>query len=164
MFLSFDTAPVASGSIAQVHRATLNPDFLAQQQYAVNGIPLPTETAAPRVVAVKVRHPRVDTIITRDFAILRVVADLAGMLPGIKWMRLDESVRQFREPLFEQVDLSREAHNLRIFNHNFAKWRRVSFPKPIEPLVAPSVLVESFEEGVSISTFMQKGDPQVRER
>ena len=152
MFLTFDEAPVASGSIAQVHRARLNPAFVASR--AVVG--------SPDVVAVKVRHPRVHTIITRDFAILRVVAELAGMLPGIKWMRLDESVRQFREPLFEQVDLSREADNLRVFNRNFASWRRVSFPRPIEPLVTPSVLVESFEEGVSISTFLQGGDPQLR--
>ena len=121
MFLTFDEAPVASGSIAQVHRARLNPAFVASR--AVVG--------SPDVVAVKVRHPRVHTIITRDFAILRVVAELAGMLPGIKWMRLDESVRQFREPLFEQVDLSREAANLRVFNHNFASWRRVSFPGPL---------------------------------
>ena len=152
MFLTFDEAPVASGSIAQVHRARLHPAFVASRAVA----------GCPDVVAVKVRHPRVDTIITRDFAILRVVAELAGMLPGIRWMRLDESVRQFREPLFEQVDLSREAHNLRVFNHNFASWRRVSFPRPIEPLVTPAVLVESFEEGVSISTFMQGGDPQLR--
>ena len=152
VFLTFDEAPVASGSIAQVHRARLHPAFVASRAVA----------GCPDVVAVKVRHPRVDTIITRDFAILRVVAELAGMLPGIRWMRLDESVRQFREPLFEQVDLSREAHNLRVFNHNFASWRRVSFPRPIEPLVTPAVLVESFEEGVSISTFMQGGDPQLR--
>jgi aarF domain-containing kinase len=155
LFLAFDEQPVASGSIAQVHRAVLAPAFVAAH---VEGGGKPP----PAVVAVKVRHPSVDTIIARDFAILRLLAEAAAWVPGLRWMRLDESVRQFREPLFEQVDLSREAHNLRVFNKNFAAWRRVSFPVPVDPLIAPSVLVESFEEGQSIAAFMQGGDPQLR--
>ena len=142
---------MASGSIAQVHRATLRHPPAAA----------PGEPAPPAVVAVKVRHPDVAAIISRDFVVLRVAAEIAGMVPGLSWMRLDESVRQFREPLFEQVDLTREAENLRLFNANFASWRQVSFPKPVEHLVRPAVLVESFEEGSSITGFLQSDDPQV---
>jgi aarF domain-containing kinase len=130
-----------------VHRATLRHPRASEDG-----------TDAPAVVAVKVRHPNVASIISRDFAVLRVLAELAGMLPGLSWMRLDESVRQFREPLFEQVDLTREASNLKLFNANFASWRQVSFPRPIEHLVQPAVLVETFEEGSSISTFLQTDD------
>ncbi len=153
LFTTFDELPVASGSIAQVHRATLAPGVRTEQT--------PGSWTASEVVAVKVRHPSVAAIIARDFTILRLLAEAAGVLPGLAWMRLDESVRQFREPLFEQVDLTREALNLRSFNANFASWRRVSFPRPIEPLVQPAVLVESFEEGTSISKFLQADDPQV---
>jgi|APGre2960657444_1045066.scaffolds.fasta_scaffold00977_7 aarF domain-containing kinase len=158
LFVTFEKRPVASGSIAQVHRATLVPGIRSDLVSDMTG----RGPSAPDVVAVKVRHPGVATIIARDFAILRVLAEGAGVLPGLSWMRLDESVRQFREPLFEQVDLTREACNLRLFNANFAAWRRVSFPRPIEPLVQPAVLVESFEEGMSISTFLQADDPQLR--
>ena len=151
LFVWFEEAPVASGSIAQVHRAKL-------RHPPVGGAGSQTE-----VVAVKVRHPDVAEVISRDFTVLRVAAELAGVLPGLAWMRLDESVRQFREPLFEQVDLSREASNLRLFNANFASWRQVSFPKPIEHLVQPAVLVETFEEGASIAKFLQAEDsPYVR--
>ena len=141
---------MASGSIAQVHRATL--------RHPPGG-----PGAAPEVVAVKVRHPDVAEVISRDFTVLRVAAEIVGVLPGLAWMRLDESVRQFREPLFEQVDLSREASNLQLFNANFKSWRQVSFPRPFEHLVQPAVLVETFEEGCSIAQFLMTDDsPYVR--
>jgi len=155
LFASFEQLPVASGSIAQVHRAVL-----ASPPAPL--LPRRRRAAQSQVVAVKVRHPGVATIINRDFTILRVLAELAGTLPGLGWMRLDESVRQFREPLFEQVDLTREASNLRAFNANFAAWRRVSFPVPVEGLVRPAVLVESFEEGISIREYLQADDPELR--
>jgi aarF domain-containing kinase len=46
-----------------------------------------------------------------------------------------------------QVDFFREARNLARFNRNFRRARAVSFPTPLYPLVAPDVLVESFESG-----------------
>lgn len=156
IFASFEATPVASGSIAQVHRATLIPDSTGADVVRLG-------RRTPDFVAVKVRHPGVANLISRDFAILRVIAELAGVLPGLAWMRLEDSVRQFREPLFEQVDLSREAHNLRLFNQNFASWRHVSFPRPIDTLVQPAVLVETFEQGSSISNFLQADDPEVRD-
>lgn len=56
-------------------------------------------------------------------------------------MREKESTRQFGAPLREQLDLQSEARNLARFNANFSRSKRVSFPKPIFPLVAPDVLV-----------------------
>lgn len=53
------------------------------------------------------------------------------------------------------MDLSREAHNLWRFNRNFRKTRHVDFPQPLYPLVSPDVLVETFEEGRHITTYIQ---------
>ena len=50
-------------------------------------------------------------------------------------------MRQFGAPLREQLDLQSEARNLARFNANFHRSKRVSFPKPIYPLVATDVLV-----------------------
>ncbi len=50
-----------------------------------------------------------------------------------------------------QVDLSLEAQNLWQFNYNFRHDDRIRFPLPIYPLVAPQVLVETFEAGEGIS-------------
>lgn len=61
------------------------------------------------------------------------------------------SVFLFDECPALQVDLSLEAENLLQFNLNFKKHAAVCFPVPIYPLVAPEVLVETFQEGDSIS-------------
>lgn len=45
-----------------------------------------------------------------------------------------------------QLDLALEARHLARFNRNFRSWRNLSFPSPIFPLVAPDVLVETFEQ------------------
>ena len=45
-----------------------------------------------------------------------------------------------------QLDLALEARHLARFNRNFRSWRNLSFPLPIFPLVAPDVLVETFEQ------------------
>ena len=54
-------------------------------------------------VAVKVRHPGVGTLIQRDFALMLWGARLAGMLPGVRHLRLEDSLKQFAAPLREQV-------------------------------------------------------------
>lgn len=56
-----------------------------------------------------------------------------------------------------QVDLSLEAKNLWAFNFNFRFNPDVRFPFPIYPLVAPAVLVETFEEGHSIAEYVDRG-------
>ncbi|KAL5197972.1 hypothetical protein ABZP36_001484 [Zizania latifolia] len=137
IFDTFEEDPVASGSIAQVHRATLRDQHPGKH------------------VAVKVRHPGVGESIKRDFLLINLVAKVSNVVPGLSWLRLDESVRQFAVFMMSQVDLSREAAHLSRFIYNFRRWRHVSFPKPLYPLVHPSVLVETFEDGESVSRFME---------
>lgn len=143
VFSAWEYVPVASGSIAQIHRAALAPAAAAA-----------CGVAPGTVVAVKVRHPGVDDLMLRDFALMQRAAAAAGRLPGLKALRLDESVRQFGGPLREQLDLSVEASHLERFAHNFRRWRNVVFPRPIYPLVAPGVLVESFEAGDAINGYV----------
>ena len=140
VFSAWDDAPVASGSIAQIHRAALAPAAAAA-----------CGVAPGTVVAVKVRHPGVGDVMLRDFALMQRAAAAAGRLPGLRQLRLDESVRQFGGPLREQLDLSVEAAHLERFGRNFRRWRNVAFPRPIHPLVTPDVLVESFEAGYAIN-------------
>ncbi|PRQ28708.1 putative protein kinase [Rosa chinensis] len=126
IFENFEETPVASGSIAQVHRATLKFRY-------------PGQRVKPIVVAVKVRHPGVGESIRRDFVIINLVAKMSKFIPALKWWRLDESVQQFSVFMMSQVDLAREAANLSRFTYNFRRWKDVSFPKPLYPLVHPAV-------------------------
>ncbi|CAN7120499.1 unnamed protein product, partial [Brassica rapa subsp. narinosa] len=141
IFEEFDEAPVASGSIAQVHRGTL------KFQY-------PGHKVKSSEVAVKVRHPCVEEIMRRDFVIIKMAAKLTTFVPGLNWFRLDECVQQFSLYMLSQVDLSREASHLSRFIYNFRGWKDASFPKPVFPLVHPSVLVESFEHGESVARYV----------
>ncbi|KAK8493735.1 hypothetical protein V6N12_034384 [Hibiscus sabdariffa] len=141
VFEHFEEEPVASGSIAQVHRATLRFCYSGQQ-------------VKPMVVAVKVRHPGVGESIRRDFMIINSVAKLSRFIPTLNWLRLDESVKQFGVFMLSQVDLAREAAHLNRFIYNFRRWRDVSFPKPVYPLVHPAVLVETYEQGESVAYYV----------
>ncbi|KAL2341966.1 hypothetical protein Fmac_009906 [Flemingia macrophylla] len=142
IFENFEELPVASGSIAQVHRASLKYRYPGQQQ------------AKPLVVAVKVRHPGVGESIRRDFAIINLAAKISNFVPALNWLRLDESVQQFAVFMMSQVDLAREAAHLSRFIYNFRRWKDVSFPKPVYPLVHPAVLVETYEKGESVSYYV----------
>ncbi|KAJ6401794.1 hypothetical protein OIU84_013961 [Salix udensis] len=142
IFEGFEEVPVASGSIAQVHRASLRYRYPGKKQ------------AKPTLVAVKVRHPGVGESIRRDFMIINLVAKISTLIPTLNWLRLDESVQQFGVFMMSQVDLAREAAHLSRFIYNFRRWKDVSFPKPVYPLVHPAVLVESYEQGESVSHYV----------
>ncbi|XP_073299115.1 uncharacterized protein [Primulina huaijiensis] len=143
IFDDFEEEPVASGSIAQVHRASLRSRYRGRE-------------IKPLLVAVKVRHPGVGESIRRDFEIINIVAKISNFIPAINWLRLDESVQQFAVFMMSQVDLAREAAHLNRFIYNFRRWKDVSFPKPVYPLVHPAVLVETFEHGESVSHFVDE--------
>lgn len=92
----------------------------------------------------------------RDFTLMHRAARLSSHLPFLSELHLEESIRQFGAPLKEQLDLLVEAQHLDRFGKNFRAWRNLSFPAPVYPLVAPSVLVETFEEGRLISSYVDK--------
>ncbi|CAI9263812.1 unnamed protein product [Lactuca saligna] len=89
IFDDFEEIPVASGSIAQIHRAKLKLKSHGKK------------TVKPLVVAVKVRHPGVGESIRRDFEIINVVARISGFLPTLKWLRLKDV--SFPKPVYPLV-------------------------------------------------------------
>ncbi|KAK6932471.1 ABC1 atypical kinase-like domain [Dillenia turbinata] len=149
IFDEFEEVPVASGSIAQVHRASLKFRYPGQQ-------------VKPILVAVKVRHPGVGESIRRDFVIINTIAKISNLIPTLRWLRLDESIQQFAVFMLSQVDLAREAAHLSRFIYNFRSWKDVSFPKPLYPLVHPAVLVETYEQGESVSRYVDELEGHAR--
>jgi len=136
VFERFDPRPLASGSIAQVHRATLK----------------------GREVAVKVRHPHVVSRIVTDFTLMRLVAEASAKVPGLSYLNLKASVGQFSETMVAQTRLDIEGEHLDRFNWNFgtASWSDCAFPRTVRPRGIPpskAVLVESFEPGELVSTY-----------
>ena len=144
VFDSFDPEPLASGSIAQVHKAELD----------------------GKLLAVKVRHPNVARLIDMDFRLMSLAARMFDYVPGLKWLRIRDSVEQFSSTMAAQAHLHVEAYHLEILNYNFRKWKSIRFPEPF--FASSSVIIETFESGVvfgkMIDEFEQKAQQINKEK
>jgi len=128
-FDSFDTEPCASGSVAQVYKATI----------------------LGHLVAVKVTHPNVAEQISLDFQLMAWIAAIVDSIPGLGWLNLKASMNQFSHTMAGQARLDVEAEHLDVFNCNFRRWKDTHFPVPL--FRSHDVLIETFEEGILVSHF-----------
>jgi len=160
LFAEFDRAPVASGSVAQVHRAVLSREGARLASTASN----PGAFKEGSVVAVKVRHPAVKESIEIDFELMNFLASSTEKFirflnkgkSSLASAQIKESLMQFGAPMREQIDLRSEAKHLESFAKNFKWWwARVRFPLA-SSMVSEDVLVESFETGDHISEYLDK--------
>ena len=126
-FGSFDPEPMASGSVAQVHRATL-PDGTA--------------------VAVKVLHDGVEHRVLADLELMEAIAAyLESEDPGIAQLRPTVIVSEFSQMLHDAIDLSQELQNLQRFTLNFAHEPDIVIPRPYPELSRRRVLTMSLISG-----------------
>lgn len=99
VFASFETQPLASASIAQVHAATLH-----------NG----------KDVVVKVLRPDVLPVIKRDIELLYIIAELAARYSSqLRRLRPVEVVAEYEKTILDELDLLREAANASQLKRNF---------------------------------------------
>jgi ubiquinone biosynthesis protein len=129
LFATFDRAPVASASVAQVHRATL---------------------ATGEQVAVKVRRPGLDDIVRFDLSVMRLFARFVALVPSLRLLAPVESVDEFGRAIHAQIDLRVEAENNRRFTASFASDPDVIFPALYPSLCGRRVLTMAFIEGVKV--------------
>jgi ubiquinone biosynthesis protein len=95
-FATFDTEPLASASIAQVHAATLHAEGDAE----------------PREVVVKVLRPGIEKQIAADIALLNAVAGVVERThPAADKIRPREIVAEIENTLAAELDLQREGGN-----------------------------------------------------
>lgn len=145
LFAEFEDKPVASGSVGQVHRAVLHPE------YALDG-----SNGKLRKVAVKVRHPGVVDSAFMDLNIIWKVVDFSQRFLH---MTLPFSREEFDEVIQAQLDFTREAFNLQKFSRNFKEERsKIQFPRVSSKLVTPGVIVETWADGRVISNILEDFD------
>ncbi len=127
LYESFETEPFASGSVAQVHRATL-----------VDGT----------TVAVKVVHDGASPRVRED---LELMAALAAYLeardPELAQLRPTVLVSEFATMMKDAIDLGEELTNLQRFRENFADEPDVVIPAPYPDLSSAKVLTMSMITG-----------------
>ena len=129
LFREFSPVPIASASVAQVHRARL-PDG--------------------QVVAVKVRRPDIEELCAFDLSVMSFYARLLELLPSLRTLAPLESVEQFGRAIAMQLDFTIEAENNRRFTRNFNTEPQVIVPKLFDPLCSRRVLTMDFIEGKKI--------------
>eukprot|EP00164_Ancoracysta_twista_P012340 GFYU01019348.1.p1 GENE.GFYU01019348.1~~GFYU01019348.1.p1 ORF type:complete len:693 (-),score=131.72 GFYU01019348.1:71-2149(-) len=139
--LSEDVA--GSGCIAQVHTGVLR-DMV---------------TGHGQRVAVKILHPSIRSRMHRDLTLMRFVAEWVELLPFAEWYSVVEITEVFSHMMYEQLDLSVEADHLVRFADNFADMPSVVFPTPVEGLVSPKVLCETFMPGHAVSDLLLEENP-----
>lgn len=109
IFASFDTNPLASASIAQVHPATLHDG---------------------REAVVKVVRPGIDEQLRKDIDLLKAIAGLAEKFlnSGARIQPL-KVVREFETVVFDELDMQREAANASMLRRNFEDSKDLYIPE-----------------------------------
>ena len=130
LFADFDEAPLASASIAQVHRARL-PDGTA--------------------VVVKVVRPGLEKAIRRDVELLRLLARMAErFVPAVRWLHLVEVVSEFERLLLDELDMVREASAASTLRRNFEGTGLLEVPRVHWSHTRRDILVLDRIEGIPV--------------
>jgi ubiquinone biosynthesis protein len=137
LFAHFDQAPLASASIAQVHRATL----LSGEQ-----------------VAVKVRRPGIGPTIAGDVEILRHLARLVERhVPAADLLNPVGIVEEFARTIRAEQNLAREGRSIERCARNFEGDRTVRLPRVYWDRTTSAVLTLEFLEGLKLSDLDEAG-------
>jgi ubiquinone biosynthesis protein len=135
IFGSFERAPLAAASIAQVHAATLK---------------------TGEEVVVKILRPGMREIIDLDLEVLHYLAGLADEYwVDARRLRPVELVREYRKTILDELDLLREAGNAAQLKRNFAGSPLLYVPEVHWDYCRVNVMVMERIHGVVINDLEQ---------
>ncbi len=133
VFAHFEKEPLAAGSIAQVHRATLK---------------------SGHKVVVKVRRPGLERMIKTDVDIMGKLAHLLEEnLPESRPYHPKAVVAEFARSITREIDFTREAFNIQKFQRNFGSDERFVVPQVFPELCTKKMLTVQFIEGTKITNL-----------
>lgn len=128
LFASFDSQPLASASLAQVHEARL-----------VDG----------RRVAVKVQHLGIERLARRDLDTIRGILRVVTFVVRVRG--LSGVHRDLAAMIEEELDFAREARNIETIAAAFAGDVSTVFPSVVHERSTERVLTTTFVEGIKVS-------------
>ena len=128
VFETIDREPLAAGTIAQVHRASL---------------------ASGDAVVVKIQRPEAKDLIVEDLALLKIFAEKAGARPGVR--RLIDMPAVFEHlsvSLYRELDFRLEASNAERMRGALADFPRLAVPRIYNDFSTSRLLVMQDVAGV----------------
>ncbi|RLA12315.1 MAG: ubiquinone biosynthesis regulatory protein kinase UbiB, partial [Gammaproteobacteria bacterium] len=133
LFANFDTEPLASASIAQVHAAQLH-----------NG----------RQVIVKVVRPDIEPIIRRDLALMMRLAQLLeSFLADARRLHAVDVVADYEITILDELDMVREAANANQIRRNFDGDERLYIPEVFWEYTRNNVMVMERVSGLPVDNI-----------
>lgn len=123
VFVTLDSHPISSASVACVYRATLH-----------NG----------QTVAVKIRRPGILRTVEIDLQLMRLGAWVLVRLAPLRSVPMLEVIEELGKAISQQLDFQREAENNRRFRASFAHDQHIRWPVLIEEYCTDAVLVMDF--------------------
>lgn len=140
-FSHFESKPIGSASIGQVHGATLK-----------DGVE----------VVVKVQHEGVQAVIQTDLDILEGLAEIAQEHSAeLRLFQPRQVVRAFRRNIVQQLDFLREKQNLEQFRRNFEDNALVYFPSAFEEHCTRRVLVMERLRGLTLEELQRDEQSEI---
>lgn len=141
-FATINPQPVAAGSIAQTHKATL---------------------ADGREVAVKVQRPGIDVVVAQDIALIKGVADLVARTEVGQDYEIKSLADEFAKALEAELDFTREASFTDQLRRNLtnSRWfdsKQLVVAEINWDLTTPKILVMEWLDGVPLLSANLKSD------
>ena len=143
LFASFDRVPLATASIAQVHRATLN---------------RPAGEAVE--VVVKVQRPGIRDRMSSDLSLLFWLGKLLQeTIEEVSSYTPTAIIEQFEQAVSEELDFVHERRNMeRAFKNFSSRPDLLVVPEPFADLSTSQVLTMTYLDGIKVTDT--KGDPR----
>lgn len=134
IFSHFQTQAIASASIAQVHYGTLHDG---------------------RKVVAKVLRPHVKSNIKSDIRLMKLLAAICNLIPGLRNLNATSIVSEFERILKHETNLLMEAGAMAQAARFHAHEPMIKIPSVIWPYASPDVLIMEYVSG----TRLHKLDP-----
>ncbi|BBM82283.1 aminotransferase class III-fold pyridoxal phosphate-dependent enzyme [Candidatus Uabimicrobium amorphum] len=140
IFSDFDFEALASASIAQVHKATLQ---------------------SGETVAVKIVKKNVKQQLTGNFFLLNILLWwLLLFFPILKKMRLRERYNEIKKLLVEQTDMVRELAHQKVLYKNFIGHPYIVIPKAYDEFCSQNILVLEYITAIRGQEFSRVNFPK----
>ncbi len=131
IFTTFDTEPIASASIGQVHRATIE----------------------GREVVVKVQHSNIEEIAKADLAIQRYLVSLWAFFWNMKG--IEHSYEQVKLMIDDELNYKKEADSMKLVASNLKSLKslKIRVPEVLEQYSTQKVMTCEYCEGINIGNI-----------